>query len=195
MSERPIDVVVNGQTANLRIMHPRDEPAVLAFARRLAPHELLFLPRDIREPKVVAAWAREIEAGRLKTLLAWSGGTVIGCGTLVRDRLSWSPHVAEIRVVIGEAMRGGGLGTALVQEVFRLALADGAEKVFAQMTTDQQGAIAIFEGLGFRPEAILRQHVRDETGTARDLLVLSHIVAEVAATLEAYGVFEATTDD
>ena len=42
------------------------------------------------------------------------------------------------------------------------------------MTTDQQGAIAVFEGLGFKPEAILREHVRDDAGAAYDLVVLSH---------------------
>jgi hypothetical protein len=55
------------------------------------------------------------------------------------------------------------------------------------MTTDQVGAIATFEGLGFTPEAILRDHVADRSGTSYDLLILNHIVAEVAARLETYG--------
>ena len=181
---------IGGEDVQLRLMGAADELAVLTFAGGLEPHELLFLRRDIRQPKVVAAWLREIEAGQFATLLAWKAGEVVGCGTVVRDPLSWSAHVAELRTVIAAKLRGQGLGTAMVQETFRLALLGGAEKIFAQMTTDQPGAIAVFEGLGFRPEAILRQHVRDEAGVLYDIVVLSHIVAEVAAKLEAYGLSE-----
>ena len=187
-SEFPKTLPLDGGDVELRRMGASDEAAVLAFAARLAPSELLFLRRDIRQPKVVAAWLREIEAGQLDTLLAWRGDAVVGCATLVRDPLSWSAHVAEIRALVDKSMRGLGLGTSLVREIFRLALVGGAEKIFAQMTTDQQGAIAVFEGLGFKPEAILRAHVRDHAGTSYDLVVLSHIVAEVAANLQAYGV-------
>ena len=47
------------------------------------------------------------------------------------------------------------------------------------MTVDQQGAIAVFESLGFRAEALLRNHVRDRDGKAHDLVLLGHDVAEV----------------
>jgi RimJ/RimL family protein N-acetyltransferase len=189
-SQFPKTLQVGDENVELRKMGQGDEAAVLAFASGLAPHELLFLRRDIRQPRVVAAWLRGIEAGQLETLLACKAGAVVGCGAVVRDPLSWSAHVAELRTVIATDQRGQGLGAALVKETFRLALVGGAEKIFAQMTTDQPGAIAVFEGLGFRPEAILRDHVRDESGVDYDLVVLSHNVAEVAAKLEAYGVSE-----
>jgi hypothetical protein len=47
----------------------------------------------------------------------------------------------------------------------------------ARMTLDQRGAIAVFEGIGFRPEALMRDHVKDREGNTHDLLVLSHEVA------------------
>lgn len=186
----PKTVTAEGDVVELRLLRPADEPAVLAFAQRLSSHELLFLPRDIRQPKVVAAWIREAEEGHLNTLLAWRGSEVVGCGAVARDRFSWSAHVAEIRVVLAPELRGRGLGTQLVQETFRLALRGGAEKIVATMTTDQASAVSAFEGLGFTPEAILRDHVRDTSGVAYDVVVLSHRVAEVAARLEAYGLVE-----
>jgi hypothetical protein len=42
----------------------------------------------------------------------------------------------------------------------------------AQMTVDQQAAIALFESLGFKAEALLRDHVRDVDGKTRDIVVL-----------------------
>jgi hypothetical protein len=59
------------------------------------------------------------------------------------------------------------------------------------MTVDQTGAIALFEALGFRAEALLRDHVRDRSGRKHDIVVLGHNVAQVRAQLEAYGLPEA----
>src|SRR6202045_5505390 len=125
-----------------RLMSPADEAAVLDFARQLPVHDLLFLPRDISEPKVLAAWIKEIERGAITSLLAVKAGRVVGCGTLVRDPLSWSPHVGEIRNVVSPEVRGQGVGRALSQEIFALALSIGLEKLLVQMTVHHSGAIA-----------------------------------------------------
>jgi len=75
----------------------------------------------------------------------------------------------------------------LSQETFALALGSGLEKLVVQMTVDQTGAIAIFEGLGFKAEALLRDHVKDKAGKSHDIVVLGHNVAQVRAQLEVYG--------
>jgi len=170
-----------------RLMGAADQAAVLDFAQQLPLHDLLFLPRNIGEPKVLAAWVKEIERGAITSLLAVMAGRVVGCGTIVRDPLSWSPHVGEIRMVVSTDVRGTGVGRALSQETFALALGAGLEKLVVQMTVDQVGAIAIFEGLGFKAEALLHDHVRDQTGRKHDIVVLGHDVVRVAAQLEAYG--------
>lgn len=170
-----------------RKMARSDEAAVLAFAQKLPTHDLLFLPRNISQPKVLSAWINEIERGAITSLLAVKAGAVVGCGTLVRDPHSWSPHVGEIRMVVSQDVRGQGVGRALSQETFALALGAGLEKLSVQMTVDQQGAITLFEGLGFKAEALLRDHVRDVDGKTHDIVVLGHNVAQVQAQMEAYG--------
>jgi len=171
----------------LRLMSPADEAAVLDFAQKLPVHDLLFLPRNISEPKVLSAWVKEIERGAITSLLAVKNGTVVGCGTLVRDPHSWSPHVGEIRMVVSQDVRGQGVGRVVSQETFALALGAGLEKLSVQMTVDQRAAITLFEGLGFKAEALLRDHVRDVNGTKHDIVVLGQDVAQVRAQLEAYG--------
>ncbi|MGO9359562.1 MAG: N-acetyltransferase family protein [Xanthobacteraceae bacterium] len=183
----PRHVKTDAGDIEFRLMSQADEAAVLAFARALPVHDLLFLPRNISEPKVLAAWIKEIERGSIISLLAVKAGTVVGCGTIVRDPLSWSPHVGEIRTVVATDVRGVGVGRAMSNETFALALSMGLEKLVVQMTVDQSGAIAIFEGLGFRGEALLRDHVKDLSGTTHDIVVLGHNVAQVRAQLEAYG--------
>jgi RimJ/RimL family protein N-acetyltransferase len=83
------------------------------------------------------------------------------------------------------------VGRALSQETFALALEMGLEKLVVQMTVDQVSAIAVFEGMGFRGEALLRERVRDRDGNKHDIVVLCHNVAQVRAQLEAYGLPEA----
>jgi RimJ/RimL family protein N-acetyltransferase len=171
----------------IRLMSRTDEAGVLEFARALPTHDLLFLPRNISQPKVLSAWIKEIELGDITSLLAVRNGRVVGCGTLVRDSHSWSTHVGEIRMVVAQEVRGQGVGRALSQETFALALCAGLEKLTVQMTVDQQAAIALFESLGFKAEALLRDHVKDVAGKKHDIVVLGHNVAQVAAQMEAYG--------
>jgi RimJ/RimL family protein N-acetyltransferase len=171
----------------LAMMVPQDDAQVIAFARTLPENDLLFMRRDIRQPKVVAAWTELIAQGRLASLLAWSGGEVVGCAALIIDQLSWSAHVGELRIVVSPKMRGIGLGRVLIQEAFVIALSKGLEKLVAQMTVDQQGAIAVFEELGFRGEALMRDHVKGADGRKHDIVLLSHDVARVQSQMEAYG--------
>jgi GNAT superfamily N-acetyltransferase len=187
----PLRVTTEAGDIEFRMMGGADEAAVLEFAQKLPTHDLLFLPRNISEPKVLSAWIKEIERGSITSLLAVKSGKVVGCGTIVRDALSWSPHVGEIRMVVSSDVRGLGVGRALSQETFALALSVGLEKLLVQMTVDQTGAIAIFEGLGFKAEALLHDHVRDLSGKKHDIVVLAHDVAKVRAQLEAYGLPDA----
>jgi L-amino acid N-acyltransferase YncA len=182
---------IGNREVTLRYMGPGDKAAVLAFARALPEHDLLFLRRDITEDSAVDEWISEIRDGTMTTVLASAGDELVGYGSIQRSRLRWSAHVAELRVMISEAMRGKGLGRVLTQEAFAIALESGIEKMMAQMTLDQKGAIATFEGIGFRPEALLRDHVKDRDGNKHDLLMLSHEVARFEATRAAYGVGEA----
>jgi RimJ/RimL family protein N-acetyltransferase len=187
----PRHVQLDAGDIEFRLMSRADEASVLDFAKQLPTHDLLFLPRNISQPKVLSAWINEIERGAITSLLAVKDGKVVGCGTLVRDPLSWSPHVGEIRMVISRDVRGQGVGRALSQETFALALGAGLEKLSVQMTVDQQAAIALFESLGFKAEALLRDRVRDINGRTHDIVVLGHNIAQFQAQMEAYGLPDA----
>lgn len=183
----PRQIKTEAGDIEFHLMTRADEAAVLAFAQKLPTHDLLFLPRNISQPKVLSAWVNEIDRGDITSLLAIKDGKVVGCGTVVRDPHSWSPHVGEIRMVVSLDVRGQGVGRALSQETFAIALGAGLEKFSVQMTVDQRAAIALFESLGFKAEALLRDHVRDVEGKTHDIVVLGHNVAQVRAQMEAYG--------
>jgi L-amino acid N-acyltransferase YncA len=185
----PLSFELGSTRVTLRPFGDADQRAMLRFAQSLPKHDLLFLRRDITDPDAVEDWIDDIGSGVMTTIMAMDAqGVVLGYGSLHRNPLRWSRHVGELRVVVARDRRGMGLGRVLTQEIFKLALAEGLEKLVAQMTLDQKGAIATFEGLGFRPEAVLRDQVKDLEGCAHDLLVMSHAVAAFDRSLDAYGV-------
>src|SRR5258708_8317713 len=83
-----------------RLMSRTDEVAVLDFAQKLPTHDLLFLPRNISQPKVLSAWINEIERGDITSLLAVQAGKGVGCGTLGRGPPFWSPPCCGIPMVV-----------------------------------------------------------------------------------------------
>ena len=186
----PRTVEIARGEVKLDLMSSADEGEMLGFARGLPVHDLLFLRRDITHPKVLSAWSEEIEAGSIVSLIAREAGAIVGCTAVVRDELSFSPHVGELRVLVSPQGRDRGLGRTLIQECFLIALSLKLEKLTAQMTVDQKSAIAVFEEMGFQAEALLKEHVRDPGGSKHDLVVLSHDVERFQAQMEAYGLTE-----
>ena len=168
-----------------------DRAVLVGFVATLSAHDLLFVPRDLRHPKVIDAWMRSLDAGELVSLVAREGARMIGCTAIVVDELSWSRHVGELRVLGAPDWRGRGLGRLLIQECFAQALELGLAKLVAQMTVDQRSAIALFEELGFRAEALLGKHVADRDGKLHDLVLLGHDVDAVRSRMQAFGLSDA----
>lgn len=181
----PMTLTLGPGEIAFRLSKASDADSVLTMIRALPPHDLLFLTRDLTRPEIVDEWLADEHATRI---LAFDGARMIGYAAIHRSQIPWTAHVADLRVLVSEEARGRGLGRSLTQQAFAWALAEGVEKMTAQMTLDQKGAISVFEGLGFRPEALLRDHVRDHDGEKHDLLILSHEVARFQAQQYAYGV-------
>ena len=105
-----------------------------------------------------------------------TGEEVLGEATVHRESWKSTQHVAELRVIVASKARGLGLGRLLTEEALKLACRSGIEKMMARMTVDQKGAIAVFRGLGFEREALMRDHLKDAEGKTHDLVVMSRRV-------------------
>lgn len=172
----PRVVTLKDKQITLRLMQSSDRDAVLQFAQALPADDLLFLPLDISHPKVVDEWVRSLDSDRTVTIVAESGGRLLGLGTLVRSETHWARHIGNIRLLVSTEARGIGLGSVLANEVFALAEEAGLQKVVAQMAAEQRGAQAVFEKLGFKAEALMADYVMDLQGRTHDLIVMSHDV-------------------
>ena len=178
----------------IRRFAPADRDAMTAFVATLPEHDLLFLGRDLTHPRVIEAWLDAIGEGWIDSLVAVcaDSGEVVGTAALVRDPLGWSAHVGEVRLLVGPDRRGAGLGRDLLDAVFAIAEGRGLAKLSARMTPDQTGSVALFESLGFRAEALLKDQVRDRDGRPHDLAILSLDPARAAARSRAFGAEEET---
>ena len=158
----PRHVKTDAGDIEFRLMARSDEAAVLAFAQKLPTHDLLFLPRNISQPKVLSAWVNEIERGAITSLLAVKGGTVVGCGTLVRDPHSWSPHVGEIRMVVSQDVRGQGVGRALLRAALCGFRAAGLVAAQLEVCARNGPAVRLYHAAGFVTRKTLYREARAE---------------------------------
>lgn len=168
----------DGRSVTLRLMAPADAYRLHAFARSLPKDDLQFLRVDITRMVVVLHWVQNIKAGLTVTVLAVADGEVVGYASVHNDQVSWQRHLGELRIQVAPAYRGCGLGSMLGREIFAIAPDLGIEKIVAQMTPNQQQAIALVRRHGFRQEAVLHDFVIDRDGRKNDLVVMT---CEVAA--------------
>ncbi len=166
--------LANGKKIEIRLMAAGARDELLTFARALPKQDLLFLRMDLTDPRNIDEWIRNIEAGRTITVLAYDDGALAGWASLHHNEVLWTRHVGEIRTIVGAAYRNMRLGVRLVEEIFEIAKDIGLKKITANMTSDQRGARAAFERIGFRPEALLSDYVVDSEGRTHDMLIMSY---------------------
>ncbi|MDO8615786.1 MAG: GNAT family N-acetyltransferase [Dehalococcoidia bacterium] len=172
----PWGTTINGTQVKFRLMTPADSDAILEFARTLPAEDLMFLRTDITQPETVKNWMNYIKTGRTISIMAEVEGKIAGYASIHLNDALWTRHVAELRVLVGLDFRGLGLGKRLTNEGFGIAKDLGLRKITAQMSTDQRSARGVFEHLGFRPEALLADHVMSRDGQTHDLLIMSYDV-------------------
>jgi RimJ/RimL family protein N-acetyltransferase len=177
MHEYPKRITLkDGSEITLRLMDKTDRDKLLEFFRGLPEEDRLFLKDDVTKDEVIDRWVSEINYNRVLPVLAAKEDKIVGDATLHMQSSGWARHIGEIRCVVERTYQRKGLGTILAREIFRLAVLRGLEKLTAMMIEDQVGAQKAFKKLGFKPEAVLRDHVRDLKGKHHNLLIMTNDV-------------------
>lgn len=185
----PLHVDLKGRKYLIRQLQATDGEAIMKFASNLPPHDLLYMRRDITTEAGVKRWLTGVDEERIHSVIAENAeGDMVGYSTIHQDDLEWTQHVADLRVTVSTTERGSGLGRLLIREAFNIALSLDVRRVTASMTTDQVASRNLFQELGFKNEALLKDHVRDREGKLHDLLIMACDVETFLATRQAYGV-------
>jgi L-amino acid N-acyltransferase YncA len=150
-----------------------DRDALTRFMARVPEADRTFFKEDVSDPGAVDGW---LEPGPARAIAVEDGEVVAWLAVVPLH--GWSSHVGEVRLIVDPAHRGRGVGRALARRAVLEALDLGLEKMVVEVIAVQEPTIAMFRSLGFDPEALLTDHVRDQAGELRDLMVLSHSVEE-----------------
>ena len=167
-------LIANHREIDLWPMTVDDAPALLEFYRSLPAEDLLYLREDVTKPEAMDRWVEGIESEQVWHLLASWEGRIIADGELDFPYYGWSRHVGEARLVVARDFRGSGLSRMIFRELLAQALDEGLHKVIVQMAVDQHAAIHMCAKLGFRQEAVLAEHVQDQHGQLRDLIIMAY---------------------
>jgi ribosomal protein S18 acetylase RimI-like enzyme len=166
-----------------RPIAPGDEPAQERFFARIPEADRTFLKEDVDDPQVIADWS----APGAARVIAVDGEEVVGSVAVVPLH-GWSSHVGEVRLVVDPEHRGRGIGRELARQAVLEAVELKLAKLVVEVISDQAALIGMFRALGFEPEALLADHVRDRSGEVRDLMVLSNDVESQFSSMATAGI-------
>jgi GNAT superfamily N-acetyltransferase len=169
----------DGEEVAIRPMTPRDEGTLLDFFLRLPEEDRFYLKDDVTAPSVIAGWVRDLDYERVLPLLALQNDRIVGDATLHRRRGGARRHIGEVRVTVDPALRGRGLGTALLHELIDYASRVELETlVFELLEGVQDDAVNAARRAGFLVAARLVNHVKDIQGKPHDLLIMGMLLGK-----------------
>jgi ribosomal-protein-alanine N-acetyltransferase len=139
-------------------------------------------------PWTPGIFAEELKAPGRTYLAADAGGAMVGYGGLMV--VGEEAHITS--VTVDPARRGGRIGTRLMLELSRRAVAAGATSLTLEVRVSNQRAQAIYRRFGMAPVGVRKRYYQDE-----DALIMwvhdlegedfAHRLDEIAASLDGAG--------
>jgi L-amino acid N-acyltransferase YncA len=169
----------NGREVVIRDMRHDDLQPLLDFFQALPTEDRKYLRVDLTQPEVVKARIRDVDAGRVKRLVALDGDRIVGDGALELEGHGWGDNVAEFRLIVAHSYQKLGLGTVLARELFFVAAAHKVERIVARFLRPQEGAHHILHRLGFHEEFHIPDQARDQEGRWQDVIIMRCNLEEI----------------
>jgi RimJ/RimL family protein N-acetyltransferase len=174
-----LEALKNGTAVVLRAPTMEDVETLRKFFLSLPPEDQKYLRDDVTRREVVERRIRQSLSGEVRRILALVGDDVVAVGALEFAGERWQRHIGEIRVVVGQQHRGLRLGAMLIAELFQDAQKQEVEKVVVRIAAGQVAARKICEGLGFRVDAVLPDHIKDSEGKLHAQVIMSVTLDEL----------------
>ena len=173
--------IKDGSTLNIRLMKREDKDRILEFFAKIPEEDKIYSRENVANAKVIENyWIRRIEQGTSVTILAFLASELAGEATLHQASAAWSAHVGYIRVKVAKEHRRKGIAMVLLSEIYKMARRMKLDKICAEVIKEQKEIIEIFsKHLGFKEEAVLRDHVKDAKGNKHNLIILSNNPTEL----------------
>jgi L-amino acid N-acyltransferase YncA len=172
----PWDTVRRDMEIEVRLVERRDAEAIRAiYNLEVSESTVTFdlVPRTLDEQ---VDWIDRHSGGHPAVVALGDGDEVVGFGSLspYRDRPAYNPTV-EDSVYVRRDMRGRGVGRVLLDELVRLAAAQGFHSMIARIVGGHAASIALHEACGF--ETVGTEHeVGRKLGRWLDVLLMQRML-------------------
>lgn len=170
---------------NIRLLEQGDAEPLIRFLRAVPDEDRNFFKEDISDPEVAAGWLNDPRATRL--IGVDDDGEIVAELAVVRG-IGRSSHVGELELIVAPSHRRRGYGRVLAERGLVEAVSLGLTLVCVQVAAEQVALVEMFARLGFEPEALLRDFIRDRSGETHDLIVLTHHVEQAWSEMLSLGI-------
>jgi RimJ/RimL family protein N-acetyltransferase len=139
---------------------PGDAKALVALGRAVAGEDerwLTYTRNASDERRNLKSVRRDANAA---VFVAEAPAGIVGRLSIARDNNPYSPHVAELGLMVAATERRRGIGTALMDEAAKWARDAGITKIELHVFPHNEPAISLYRKLGFREEGHRRRHYR-----------------------------------
>jgi len=123
-------------------------------------------------PEQTRAFLKFVTEHSLSQVVAVANGLVVGWCDVVPKGPRGFAHVGALGMGVRREWRRHGVGRRLLEECLPLARSAGLEKIELEVFTDNEGAIHLYESLGFVREGV-KSRARKLEGRYQDVLLMA----------------------
>ena len=156
----------------IRPLRKEDEKILHEYFLRLPPEDRMCLRDDVTDPKVIENWILDLDYDVVLPLVALDVDQIVANGTLQFDPVGWTKHQGEIRITCDPGYRKKGLATTLIENLMWIAADFGLEQLTAEIAPALDEAYFLFEKLGFKEAAVLKDFIKDLKDNYQDLVLM-----------------------
>lgn len=186
MEDYPKEVILkDGTGVSLRPLQRGDEALLLAMFKRFSEGDRWFIHGDVTDPKWLETWVKNVERKKTISIVAVLGNEMIACGTLKREHFGAENHVGKVRISVVPSFREKHLATWMLLDLINLAIEAGLETLVMPLVEDRDTPlIRSIEKLEFAKEAVLKNYVKDRSGSPHNLALMIKRLHRVWETLQ-----------
>jgi L-amino acid N-acyltransferase YncA len=162
----------DGTELLMRPLRKEDEKLLHNYFLSLPPKEVARLKHDVTDPYIISKWIYDLDYDVVFPLVAMDNDRIVANGTLKFNMVGWRKHQGEIRATVDPEYREKGLSTALIKNMIDIAKSMGLEQLTAELAPTLDEAYFLFEKMGFKEAAVLKNFIKDQEGTYEDLVVM-----------------------
>ena len=156
----------------VRPLRKEDEKGLHNYFLKLPPKEVSRLKDDVTDPDLISKWIYNLDYDIIFPLVAMDNDRIVANGTLKFNAIGWRKHQGEIRATVDPEYRKKGLSTILIKDMIEVAKNMGLEQLTAEVSPELDEAYFLFEKIGFKEAAVLKNFIKDQEGRYEDLVLM-----------------------